>query len=450
MTIHRMTSYREAIDRSRSNPLATWPERENSARLEPIASPSFESGVKLKPGAKVVTMGSCFARNIEEYFQAEGFDVPLMDYSAPLEEYGQGGRIQGILNKYTLASIAIEIDWLARVKAEGGVVTWDNVQHMFLELDNGKFVDLQLSSGVPVSWERAIERRQQIYDIHSQIFDCDLAVLTPGLTETWFDTKTGYHIQRIPGPRQARLDPDRFTFEVMDFFQCYELLDRAIRTLKANGTSQIALTVSPVPLNRTMTDQDVLVANTYSKSTLRAVVGVICERHDRVFYVPSYERVMLSKDTSIWRPDLRHVADEFVGTIASNFAAAALGRSAEGMNQVVAFETAVQEGRLDDAKAALDSLGPKALELTLQSVIKAAAQLHMTLGRWEDALPFARRLIELKPHTIVGYRLEYRIHLKRGDHAAARGAMEKAILNCKDVTEKDFAVNGAKAGKEAA
>lgn len=326
MTLHRMTSYREAIDRSRNNPYSEWPERETSTRLEPVASPSFHSGVSLQPGAKVVTMGSCFARNIEEYFEAEGFDVPLMGYTGPVEEFGQGGRVQGILNKYTLASIAIEIEWLAKVKAEGGIVTWDNVHHMLMELGPDRLLDMQLSTAVPVSRDRAIERRQQIYDIHVQIFDCDLAVLTPGLTETWFDTKTGYYIQRVPGPRQAKADPDRFKFGVMDFFQCHEMLDRTIRILKENGTRQIALTVSPVPLHRTMTEQDVLIANTYSKSTLRAVVGMICERHDDVFYVPSYERVMLSKDESVWRPDLRHVADEFVGTIASSFAAAALGR----------------------------------------------------------------------------------------------------------------------------
>ena len=145
-------------------------------------------------------------------------------------------------------------------------------------------------------------------------------------------------------------------------------------------------TVSPVPLNRTMTDQDILIANTYSKSTLRAVVGAIVDRHDNVFYVPSYERVMLSKDSSIWRPDLRHVVDDFVGTIASSFAAAALGRSAGSMDELLAFDQALQEGRVDDAEAALQSLGPKALETSLFPVITSAGV----------------RLIDGEPETICG------------------------------------------------
>lgn len=438
MTLHRMTSYRDAIDRSRNNPYSEWPERETSTRLEPVASPSFHSGVSLQPGAKVVTMGSCFARNIEEYFEAEGFDVPLMGYSGPVEEFGQGGRIQGILNKYTLASIAIEIEWLARVKAEGGIVTWDNVHHMLMEIGPDRLLDMQLSTTIPVSRERAIERRQQIYDIHVQIFDCDLAVLTPGLTETWFDTKTGYYIQRVPGPRQAKADPDRFKFGVMDFFQCHEMLDRTIRILKENGTRQIALTVSPVPLHRTMTEQDVLIANTYSKSTLRAVVGMICERHDNVFYVPSYERVMLSKDESVWRPDLRHVADEFVGTIASSFAAAALGRPLASMDRMLAFELAVQEGRLDDAVAALDSLGARAAEASTYSFVKSACRLLMALGRWEDALPFAERLEALKPHNLTGYKLQYRIDSKLDQPAEAGQAFERATVSCKAISQSDF------------
>jgi hypothetical protein len=433
-----MTPYHEAIGRSRNNPLAEWPERETSTRLEPVASPSFHSGVRLQPGAKVVTMGSCFARNIEEYFEAEGFDVPLMGYSGPIEEFGQGGRIQGILNKYTLASIAIEIEWLAKVKAEGGVVTWDNVNHMLMELGPDRLIDMQLSTTVAVSRARAIERRQQIYDIHVQIFDCDLAVLTPGLTETWFDTKTGCYIQRVPGPRQAKLDPDRFKFGVMDFFECYEMLERTIRILKENGTRQIALTVSPVPLHRTMTEQDVLIANTYSKSTLRAVVGVICERHDNVFYVPSYERVVLSKDESVWRPDLRHVADEFVGTIASSFAAAALGRPLASMDRMLAFELAVQEGRLDDAVTALDSLGDKAAEASTYSFVKSACRLLMALGRWTDALPFAERLEALKPQNLTGYKLQYRIFKKLDQLVEADQVFQRAAANCKSISQADF------------
>jgi hypothetical protein len=441
MTVHRMTSYREAIDRMRSNPYASWPERESSTRLEPIACPSFQTGLKLQPGAKVVTMGSCFARNIEEYFEAEGFDVPLMGYTAPVEEFGQSGRIQGILNKYTLASIAIEIEWLARVKAEGGIVTWDNASHMFMDFGEDKLMDMQLATTLAVSRKRAIERRQQIYDIHVQIFDCDLAVLTPGLTETWFDTETGYYIQRTPWPRQVKMFPERFTFGVMDFFQCFEMLDRTIRILKENGTSQIALTVSPVPLHRTMTDQDVLIANTYSKSTLRAAVGTICDLHENVYYIPSYERVVLSKDESVWRQDLRHVADEFVGTIASSFAAAALGRPLESMDRMLAFELAVQEGRIEDAETALDELGPRAVEVSIHSFIKSACQLYMGLGRWEDALPFARRLEALKPHVIGGYKLEFRIHRRMGNEAAAKETAERAIAACKDISLEEFVGN---------
>ena len=163
----QMISYHEALDRSRKNPFAEWPGRDTNGRLEPVANPSFESGLRLRPSAKVLTMGSCFARNIEEYFEAEGFDVPLMRYTAPAEEFMHGARIQGILNKYTLASIATEIEWLARVKAEGGIVTWDNIGHMLLETRDGSFIDLQLSTSLPVSRKRAIERRQQSGDIEA-------------------------------------------------------------------------------------------------------------------------------------------------------------------------------------------------------------------------------------------------------------------------------------------
>jgi hypothetical protein len=431
-------NYRDAINTSKANRLSKWPERGDDNRLEPFAMPSFETGITLEPGAKVLTMGSCFARNIEEYFAGEGFAVPVTGFDVPVEEYGEGGRIQGILNKYTLASIAQEIDWLARVKKEGGKVTWENVEPMMLEMPNGEILDLQLSSNKTVTRERAIERRQQIYDIHVQIFDCDLAVLTPGLTETWLDTKTGLYIQRMPQPKQAAAEPGRYAFEVMDFFQCFEMLEKLVKTLTDNGTKQIAMTVSPVPLQRTMTDKDILIANTYSKSTLRSAVGLIADRNPAVKYVPSYEKVMLSKDKSVWRDDLRHVTDEFVGQIASTFAMSTGVKLKESTDSVSAFNAAFVADRMDEAKELLDGMGKLAASVGVFGFHKNASRVLLHFKRWKDAHPHVKLLQELRPNATSGYKMEYRILNKLGDKEGAMKVAERAVQNCKGLTLEDF------------
>jgi hypothetical protein len=432
-----VTSYRDAVAASKRNPNSKWPERGNNNRLEPFAQPSFENGLRLDAGAKVMTMGSCFARNIEEYFAGEGFNMPVLTYDAPEEEYAEGGRIQGILNKFTLASIAEEIDWIAKIKNEGGKVTWENIEPMMLELDEDKILDLQLSTSVTVTKARAIERRQQIYDVHSQIFDCDLVVLTPGLTETWLDQKTGLHIQRAPRPQKGGKDADRFAFEVMDFFQCFDMLERTIKTLRDNGTTKIAITVSPVPLLRTMTDKDILIANTYSKSTLRSVVGLICDRHD-IHYVPSFEKVMLSKNNAVWRDDLRHVTDEFVGQIASTFAAstgAVLKRTSDDLRS---FNAALAAGNTELATSVLDAMGAEAANVGVYGFHKSAGQLLIKAKRWEDALPHAKQLQVLRPRKANAYKMEYKVHKKMGNQAGIDETVDRAVRNVDNMSREEF------------
>lgn len=49
-------------------------------------------------------------------------------------------------------------------------------------------------------------------------------------------------------------------------------------------------TVSPIPLNFTFTDNDIVVANKYSKSMLRASVEQFIDNKN-IFYFPSFEIV---------------------------------------------------------------------------------------------------------------------------------------------------------------
>ena len=72
------------------------------------------------------------------------------------------------------------------------------------------------------------------------------------------------------------------------------------------------LTVSPVPLTSTFTSADVAVANTYSKSVLRAAVEELIAERPRADYFPSYESVVLTERKLAWLDDQVHVSSEFV------------------------------------------------------------------------------------------------------------------------------------------
>ena len=105
-----LVDYQIAIDRRR-NKRGSWKHARERMLDEvwPVITPSFE----LTPGGKIFTIGSCFARNIEEHMQRLGFEIPMLKFRVPAEEWG--ARANGILNKYTPAAIFQEIDWTKNI-----------------------------------------------------------------------------------------------------------------------------------------------------------------------------------------------------------------------------------------------------------------------------------------------------------------------------------------------
>jgi hypothetical protein len=431
--------YKIAVANSAANQYSKFPTRKDN-RLEPVAEPDFSSGIWIKPGDKVVTMGSCFARNIEEYLASGGFVVPVLGYDGPSDEAGSRERIQSVLNKYTVASIYQELMWVKSVSDCGGKVTWNLVEPFVFEVGNNQFLDLQLSTTLAVSKSRLIERRQRIYDIHVQIFNCDLAVLTPGLTEAWYDSQNDMYIQRIPTRQMIKSNEDRYFLEILDFFKCYDMLERVVQLLHRAGTRQIALTVSPVPLARTMTSKDVLVANMYSKSTLRSVVGLLSDRYDFVHYVPSYEKVMLSRNPEVWKEDLQHVADSFVGEIVSAFVRTCSDDVSNLTQKCIDFNNAFKAGRKAEAKEILDMIGSRVSSVRLFRFHINACSLLMELSRFEDAMVHAKALRTIRPHKAAGYVKEFHILAKQKNMAEARKIAEEGMLKC-DKASKPFLVN---------
>ncbi len=92
-----------------------------------------------------------------------------------------------------------------------------------------------------------------------------------------------------------------------------------VRRHHRDGDFQFVVTVSPVPLQATFTDQDVIVANAESKAVLRAAAGAFARRHDNVSYFPSYEMVTHSHPDFALRPDRAHVEWAMVDRIMSSF-----------------------------------------------------------------------------------------------------------------------------------
>lgn len=263
------------------NALRKYPDRTDARyRLEqlfPEVLPSFHISAE----TAVFTIGSCFARNVEEALLRAGVKVPTAAFIAPQEE--APGRPNRVLNQYNLGTM---LQWVAAT--ENGVPSGG-----YLDAGNDMVVDGLLSTGSrPVSRARADERRAQIVELYREgLRIADTVVITLGLIETWYDHSAGLYMNEAPTRAALKADEARYEFRRMDVDECLRLASELIERLSAGRPRNIVMTVSPVPLQVTFAGGDAVTANGYSKAVLRVVAELVSARFPNVDYFPSFEAV---------------------------------------------------------------------------------------------------------------------------------------------------------------
>jgi len=142
-------------------------------------------------------------------------------------------------------------------------------------------------------------------------------VFTLGLTEGWCSRVDGATYPACPGTIAGEFDPDRHEFRN---FTVDEVTDDLLGALdlarSVNPSLRLILTVSPVPLVATATDQHVLTATTYSKAVLRVAADQVTRARDGVEYFPAYELVTGPQaPDAFYAEDRRDVTDEAVAVV---------------------------------------------------------------------------------------------------------------------------------------
>lgn len=281
----------------RENRRSRYPDREDPRFREGVLFPDLRPSFQVEPGATVFTIGSCFARNIEEHL--DGCRVPTLGFSAPKEEWPY--RPNGLLNEYNAGTICQRIE-----RAFSGEPAPDET---LVQTADGGWADLLLPGGPDVSTrERALERRREIDDVYQELTGADLVIVTLGLVEAWYDRETEAFLNRLPPT--VLLPSGRYELHVMDVYDVWPLLERAFQLL---SQQRVIVTVSPVPLTATFTGDDVIVANAFSKAVLRVCAQRLAD-FPWVDYLPSYETVV-SGGTAVLHDDNIHVLDETVAAI---------------------------------------------------------------------------------------------------------------------------------------
>lgn len=274
---------------------------DHGGRLLPPIEPAFQ----LTPGEKIFTIGSCFAREIEERLVQAGFDVPVKGFQTRIGEFPHPGP--HLLNEYNSGTI------LQRIESVYGGFPY--ADHMGVEEVKGGYLDLFLHIHQrPVTLTRLLERRREIESIYQNLHDANVLVITLGLVETWFDNLNGCYLNKAPSKESIKSNPGRFCFRRMDVEDVVERMTSCISLINAHSKKKILLTLSPVPIEATFTSSSAILANSYSKSVLRVAAQMLIEKFDNVQYFPSYE-IAISGGAHSFIDDNVHVSRETVDVI---------------------------------------------------------------------------------------------------------------------------------------
>lgn len=264
--------------------------------FEPHLTPKFNIPI----GAKFFTAGSCFAREIEFALHNSGSEV--LSWSPDSLLSGE------FFNRYNTFSIINDF----RAAFEG----YDS--RLVMESPIG-FVDYS-AAGTSTTRDEMLTRRTAVCAAHKRITESTVLIVTLGLVEVWYDTLLDKYLNVAPSEILAG-NLSRFECRITDYYENLAAARELIKFIRShiNHELKIILTVSPVPLNATFGGQDIAVANTFSKGTLRAVAQKIVDEDPLVDYFPSYEIVTLSDPLVAWFEDHRHVRRELVQHIVETF-----------------------------------------------------------------------------------------------------------------------------------
>ncbi len=276
----------------------------------------------LRKTDRIATAGSCFAQHIGNSLAARGagfMDMepapPLFNSAAEARSWGYGVFSCRYGNVYTTRQLLQLFD-----EAHG---TRTPVERVWEK--DGRFYDALRASVDPVgqgSAEAVLDlRARHLTAVRRMFAELDVFVFTMGLTEGWENNQDGTMFAVAPGTVAGTYDPSRHVFRNLRAAEISaDMLAFWERLRTVNPRARVLLTVSPVPLAATATQNHVLVATTYSKSVLRAVAGELAEDIDDIYYFPSYEIISSHPARGMFfEPDLRNVNLFGVNFVMTNF-----------------------------------------------------------------------------------------------------------------------------------
>lgn len=323
----------------KNHPYAALPDRQFWRRFVsdfPWGNINFNDRPKFQLGRedRIATAGSCFAQHISRYLKKHGIPSYIAEPPHPLiSQYG------GDTASYELFSARYGNIYTARQ-------LWELFEQAFghreviedFVQEEGRWFDLLRPSVQKYGYisleEARADRAYHLLRVRELFKNASVFIFTLGLTESWYNSQFRYTYPACPGTVRGCYDPDLHRFQNVSCGDVVNNLERLINALSVvNPGLKIILTVSPVPLVATFTNQNVLVASSYSKAVLRAAAGEIERQHANVAYFPSFE--IISSAASFGQylsSDLREVTERGVSHVMDCFLCTFFNSSAGSVN----------------------------------------------------------------------------------------------------------------------
>jgi len=287
--------------------------------LEGLYIKRFEIG----PADKIATAGSCFAQHIARRMRSSGYSVidvepaPKGMSDETKAKYGYGLYSARYANIYTLRQMAQLLEEAASGKLHPDFA-WK--RHA------GGWVDAQRTLVEPMGLDSVDEvkahREYHLKAVRKMLSTVDVFIFTMGLTEGWVHREHGTIYPMGPETSKAgTYDPAAYCFVNLGFEENLREFTKVRDVVKSfRPNARFILTVSPVPLEATASNDHVLVATMRSKSILRAVAAEAVSRFDDVDYFPSYEIIASPiSGGRFYAEDMRNVLPAGVDTVMKVF-----------------------------------------------------------------------------------------------------------------------------------
>jgi hypothetical protein len=293
----------------------------------------------IRPGSRVLALGSCFAAYFIEWLATNGYNQPFSD---PLLV-------------------------LARNPFENVAVIAQQFRWAFGEVDprNLFWIDKDKQRNFATE-DKRIAMRQGL-------MEADIFIATLSLSEVWYDKLTGEPLWRVM-PTDCH-DHQRHAFKVMSFAENVEALE-TIERIRAQWLPKLRIiyTVSPQPLGATFRAVSAITANAASKAIVRGALDEFLRARgddlNRIyFYFPGYELVY-SLLSNPFLPDNRHLHDYVIDLVLNLFARSYTSTGREAASQGAAAprwpdgsEQSMLIAELEDRNTELQGICDKRLEV---------------------------------------------------------------------------------------